>query len=68
MHIFRILKFDDIKDVEFSSDPNGIRNARRIIFIVLHQKLEKRLKAKKSQRSWEFSRHYQLLKWVIEID
>jgi hypothetical protein len=29
---FKIITFDDIKDIEFSSDPNGIRNTRRKIF------------------------------------
>jgi|GEM_PF-5431161 len=31
-YFFKILNFDDIKDVEFSSDPNVIRNTRRDIF------------------------------------
>jgi len=31
-HFFKILIFDDIKDVDFSSDPNVIRNTRRKIF------------------------------------
>ena len=46
-HFFKILKSDDIKDIEFSSDPNGIRNARRKIFYSIAQKAGKEIKGYK---------------------
>jgi hypothetical protein len=42
-HFFKILNFDDIKDVEFSSDPNVIRNTRRKIFYNIAEKAGKEI-------------------------
>lgn len=42
-HFFKILKFDDIKDVDFSSDPNVIRNTRRKIFYNIAEKTGKEI-------------------------
>lgn len=42
-HMFKILNFDDIQDVDFSSDPNVIRNTRRNIFSSIVKKAGKKL-------------------------
>jgi len=46
-HFFKILKFNDIKDVDFSSDPNLIRNTRRKIFHNVAQKAGKAIAGSK---------------------
>ena len=42
-HMFKILNFDDIQDVDFSSDPNVIRNTKRNIFSSIVKKAGKKL-------------------------
>jgi hypothetical protein len=46
-NFFKILNFDDIKNVDFSSDPNIIRNTRRKIFYNIAEKAGKEIKGYK---------------------
>ena len=54
LHIFKILEYDDIKDLEFSSDPNGIRNARRKLFTNIAERAGKPVSGSKIAKELAF--------------
>jgi hypothetical protein len=51
---FEVITFDDIKDVDFSSDPNGIRNARRKIFSIIAGRFGKEIAGSKITKELVF--------------
>ncbi|MCB2141142.1 hypothetical protein KQH27_00375 [bacterium] len=53
-HYFRILKYNDIKHVEFTKDPNAIRNARRQIFYNIAARAGKDISGSKITKELSF--------------
>jgi len=66
-HFFKILNFDDIKDVDFSSDPNVIRNSRRKIFYKIVKNAGKEIAGYKIAKELALEKKEETTKAIVQL-